>query len=314
LAEPLQFRDRQLARLPDVDRIQIERGPRKVVFVKTNGTWKMTSPVEVEAEHNALEEFVSDLAKLRADQLVADKPGDLKPYGLDKPEARWLFQSGDKDVLVLMIGPAEKGSPNGGGNANGPRNYAKLGSSDLVFLLDAKLSSKALGEYRSQTVWGQLDAVQVEQLRYSGVNRPSFSLVKQDATWHVDGKPEIKIVAETVSETLDALARLKAKRYIIDKDPDLKLYGLEPPELIVEVADKNGKRALHVGRQEGQSKRYYARVWEGNHSAVFLLSEDDSAVIVRDVMAFTKPPLKPPESKGPKLGAGSRSPLQPRSP
>jgi hypothetical protein len=312
LAAPLQFRDRNLARLTGVDRVMMERGPRRVVFAREDRTWKMTSPVEVEAEQTDLEAFLKALEHLRADQLVADKPADLKANGLDRPQVRWHLLAGGKEVLSLMVGAHEK--VNGAGQEKeGPRLYAKLATGDVVFLLDPKLSEQALGEYRSRTVWGPLDAVQVDTVRY-GYAKDPFTLEKKGDAWQAAGKPDVKIVSETVSETLDALARLKPERFVADKDPDLKLYGLEPPALVLEVMTPSGKRGLHVGRTEGGSKRYYAKVWEGNHNAVFVLSEEDSGLIVRDVNAFTKPPTKKPEPPGQRPGLPRRPGLPPAPP
>lgn len=289
-AGPLGFRDRGLARFPDADRAILERGPRKAVFARVDGTWKLLEPVAAEAEPNDLEDFLSAIARLRADELVAEKPGDLKPYGLDRPEARWRFQSGDKEVLNLLVGDKEK---------NGPRRYARLAAGDLVFLLDPRLSAQALAEYRNRTVWpAPLDAVQVEALTYRTAGG-SFTLRKVDEGWQVVGKPEVKPNAQTVNETLAALAGLKADRFVQDQDADLNLYGLEPAELVVEVETRNGKHLLHLGRPEGESRRFYARVPEKSRPGVFIIAERDAARLVRDLTAFTRPPSGDGSRPGP---------------
>jgi hypothetical protein len=286
LAGPIAFRDRTVARFDEADRAILERGPRKATFAKVDGTWKLTEPLTAEADHDLLDDFINALARLRADELVADKPSadDWKKYGLDRPEARWRLQAGNKDVLQLWIGNHEK--------SNG-RCYARLADRDLVFLLDPALTAKALGEFRTRTVWtAPLDAVQVESLRYVRGNS-SFSLEKSDGGWQAPSKPDAKINPATVSETLAALAGLKLERYAVDKDADLKLFGLAPPELLIEIGTRTGKRVLHVGRTEGDSKRYYARIPDPGRTDVFLLGENDAAVIVRDLMAFTRGPRHP---------------------
>jgi hypothetical protein len=73
---------------------------------------------------------------------------------------------------------------------------------------------------------------------------------------------------------------------VADKDADLKLYGLEPPELVLAVQWPSNRRVLHIGRMEGGSQRYYARVPEGNRSDVFVISAADAAKIVRTLSAF----------------------------
>lgn len=286
-AEPLKFRDRSLARFADADRVILERGPRKAVFAKVDGTWKLVEPVEAEAEQTDLEEFVNALARLRADELVAEKPEDLKQYGLDKPVARWRFQVGEKDVLGLLIGNHEKVD-----DKDGPRCYAKLTTGDLVFLLDPRLTTRALAEYRNRSLWPSLDAAQVDHIDYKYLRNP-FTLEKVDNVWQVVGKPKLKVKSEAVSDALAALATLRAERIVVDKDADRKLYGLEPPQLVLEVRIPSGKRVLHIGLTEGVSKRHYARVVDEKRSDVFVLSEADAARIVRNLTAFTQGPMKP---------------------
>jgi Domain of unknown function (DUF4340) len=109
----------------------------------------------------------------------------------------------------------------------------------------------------------------------------------------VAGKADVKVSPDAIRETLDALAGLKAARYVVDQGADLKLYGLDPPQLALEIQTTSGKRMLHIGRPEGESKRYYARVAEEKRSDVFVISEADAARIVRTLQGFTQGPAKP---------------------
>src|SRR5262249_18567666 len=162
----------------------------------------------------------------------------------------------------------------------GPRRYAKLANADLVFLLDPGLTAKALAEYRSRTVWTGLDAAQVDRLEYRYKDNP-FILERADNTWRLAGKSDAKVNAEAVEQALDALAGLKAAQHVEDQSKELPLYGLEPPDLVLEVQTRTGKRTLHIGRRQGETQRYYARVPEGGGTAVFVLAEQDAKRIVR---------------------------------
>jgi hypothetical protein len=277
LAAPLQFRDRNLPGVGEADRVVLERGPRKAVFVKTDGTWKMTEPLEAEAEQTDLDNFLKALVKPRADELVADKPANLKAYGLDRPQVRWRFFNGDKEVLTLLVGDREKGAAG--------RRYAKVGGTPLVFLLDSGLTNMVLGEYRSRSLGTTLDAAQAETVRY-GYDRNPFTLIKVGDDWRLSGAPGAKIKAETVRDTLDALAGLKAARYVVDRGADLKRYGLQPPQLVLEAGSRTGKQVLHVGRREGGTKGYYARVVADNRTDVFVIAEADAKRILRSRKDF----------------------------
>ena len=282
MAGPLQFRDRNLARVQDVDRISLERGPRKAAFAKADNTWKLVDPASADAEQTELEDFLNSISRLRADELVADKPADLKAFGLDKPEIRWRAYSGEKEIMHLLVGKREPGKTGDDG-----RSYAKLAGSDMVFLLSPTVTTKALAEYRSRSFWPSLDASQIERLSYTqgGTN---FVLDKADNEWRLFGKPGIKVKAETVRDTLDALAGLKATKYVTDKGADTKLYGLEPPQVILEIQTSSGKRVLHIGRPEGESKRFYARVGDQNDGVVFVISEGDAGRILKGQAAFVQ--------------------------
>jgi len=316
LGAPLAFRDRTLARFRDADRLQLQRGPRHAVFSKVAETWKLTEPLQGDAERDLLDDFLSRLMQLRADVLVVEQADadTLKKYGLDRPEASWRVYSGDKEVLHLLIGNPERGTS----ASHGARRYAKLASPPMpppeggawlgVFLLDPRLSQQVLDEYRPRTVWTPpLDAVEIESLNYRYTHTP-FLLEKrshaehenegttlrgnENASWQVVGKPEVKLNTATVEDTLAALAGLKLSRYAVDKDANLSLFGLDKPELILEIATRSGKRVLHIGNVEGGSKGRYARVPDGDRSDVFVLDKETCTRLMRDLSAFSKPPTR----------------------
>ncbi len=277
LAGPIKFRDRSLAKFVDADRLTLERGDRKVTFAKEGGTWKVTEPVKADAEQADLDELVNALANLRADELAADKPADLKPFGLDAPEAKWKLFAGDREVLSLLVGAKEKG---------GPRAYAKLEKGDTVALLDAALTGRVLGEYRKRAVWSDLDASQIESVVVSS-GASNFVLRKDGDKWTDPAKPTDPIDAAKVTETLAALAGLKAERFVADKDANLSLYGLASPSRVIVVTPKGGaSKTLQLGGPEGSSggKRVYAKL--PDQPAVFVLSEADTAKLTRDRPAF----------------------------
>jgi len=256
----------------------MERGDRaganKVTFAKPAGTWKMTTPLETDAEHTDLEDFLNVLYKLRADELVAEKPAPdkLKEYGLDKPDVMWKFFAGDKEVLGLAIGKRD---------STDQRCYAKLTNGGTVFLLDPQTTNRATAEYRKRALWSGFDAAQVESLMISDIGS-AVNLHKVGGTWMLDGKPAN---AEAVNEMLGALANLKAEHYARDKDAPLDVYGLgKPKRTITAQAAMGVKQTLNLGNAEGGSKRMYAAI-PGN-TAVFVLSEADSAKLTRDAKAF----------------------------
>jgi hypothetical protein len=280
LGEPLKFRDRNLVtRLPEPDRVVVERGDRaganRAVFSRIDGSWKLTAPVAAEAEHADLEDFLNNVYKLRADEFVAEKPADLKPFGLDKPESVLRFMVGEKEILALSLGKKD---------STDQRCYARMASSDVVFLLEPKITIQALAEYRKRTLWTGFDAAQVEVLTISGDGGP-FVLRKVSGTWQMEGKPEFKVDQNIVTEAITALGGLKVERYIRDKDAPLDLYGLaKPRRTIVAQTGMGMRQEIRLGNLEGGSKRAYAGL--PGKTEVFVLSDSDTAKLDRDAKAF----------------------------
>ncbi len=276
LVDPLKFRDRTLAKVADANRVTIERGDRKVTFVLVGGIWKMTEPVAAEAEALELDDVVRTLSDLRADEWVAEKPGDMTPFGLDKPQASWKLFAGDKEVLSLVVGANEK---------NGPRAYARLEKGDLVAFLDPTTTTRVLGEYRKRAVWSDLDAAQIETLRVTTGNA-TMAFQKTPTGWSDPAQPTDVVDVLKLSETLAVLASLKAERYVADKDAKLALYGLESPSWVVTVTVRGVSKSLQLGGPVGgtDGKQVYARL--PDQSAVFILSAADTAKLTRERAAY----------------------------
>ncbi len=263
----------------DADVLLFERGERKVTFSKVNGTWKVTKPVAAEAEQAALDDLVNELAKLRASDWVAEKGADLKPFGLDKPEATWTVTNGDKVVVVLHLG---KSTPDG-------RVHATTGTTGMVALLGNAQSAKVLAEYRVRKPW-TLDAFQAETIEIAARDK-TFTLQKQGAAWADPVAPGDVISTPAITELLGALTALQVERYAVDEAGDPKLFGLEKPEATLTVTFKDGStRVLAVGGVVGgtNDKQRYARVVDKNRTDVFVLSAADTARLLRDRAVYVQ--------------------------
>ena len=288
LGEPIKFRDKSLAKIADADKFVLERGGRTATFAKVDGTWKLTAPVAADAEQGDLDELLNALATLRADELVAEKPADLTPFGLKSPEAKWTLSNADKPVLTLLLGKKD---------ATG-RVHAMLDKSELVALLDPALTTKVLAEYRKRSQWTDVDASQAETVVITGP-AGNVTLQKKGDAWSDPAKPADKFDAARVTELVTAFAGLKAERYVADGKSDLAVYGLDKPGRVVAVVGKGGvTKSLAVGGPEGVSggKQRYAKVNDPARPEVFLLSEADTATLTRDRAALVeKPAAKPAE-------------------
>ena len=286
LAAPIKFRERALASFVTADKIVVSRDGKDATFVKAGGNWKMTAPVPADAEDEALRDLHDALARLRAEEIVAEKPADLKPFGLDKAD-RWRLFNGDKEVLNLLVGGRET-IPAAGSPAAGGRAYAKVDKSDLVVLLDMSLTAKLATEYRKRALWEPLDVAQATTIAVDTTEGPgSFKLTKGPLGWTDAATPLQRLSNEAVTEFLDAFAGLKADRFVEHEVKDgTKIYGLDPPRKTITVSTQNGqKRVLLLGRLD-DAKRAYAKLNDPTKKEVVRLSEGDTARVNRDRSGF----------------------------
>jgi len=277
LASPLTLRDHRLVRLTDADTMTLTAGERMITFGKPEGTWKVIEPLSAEADHDALEAFLNSLSRLRAYEFVSEKPDApaLQSFGLDKPIARWMLKLDDKVVLDLSIGAVQQEG----------RRYARLAGNDTVFVLEDKIAAQAVREYRPRTLLRGVDPAQIERVRF-GYRQGAFTLVRRGADWQVQDQPEIKLDTAAVTEALATLRELQLERYVRDDKAALKLYGLDPAELVLEIDTPTGTRTLHIGGLEGGSKRRYARLPTSKGADVFVLEEATSEKLVRPLKGF----------------------------
>jgi hypothetical protein len=281
IATPLFYRDRNITRFPDADQLLLERGPRKATFARVDGNWKLTEPFASEADQQQLDDALDGIARLRADELVVEKPSpeDLVRFGLDKPETRWQIKNVGKLLLEINLGKRDESAT---------RCYAQIAGKDLVFLLDVKQTNWLQGEFRTRTVWATpLDAVQIDSIKVTSANN-NFELAKRNNVWVSVTKATDRVNDVLVNAMLASLSGLKLERYVVDKGASLNLFGLDPVETTIEIGTPMGKRTLLIGRQEGGSKKYYARVADNKQGDVFLISEADSMLIMKPAASLIK--------------------------
>lgn len=290
LGEPIRFLNRSLASFINADRIEVTHGERKLIFQKDAG-WKLKSPVDADAEDEPLRELHDMLARLRADDIVAEKPQNLAEYGLDKPEFIWKLFAGDKELLTLLVGKREK---------DDFRRYAKLEKGDLVVLLDRGVSSRLESEYRKRSLGERIDPMQISELILSGP-AGKVTLSKLGPIWMDPNKPDEQWNYTAINELASALANAQIEEYVKDKDANLNEFGLDPTQArTVTIRTGMGQsRTLLLGKRD-PSNRLYAKQEDKTRTEVFVLSEMDSKRLNRtraDLLKSDKELLPVPKEK-----------------
>lgn len=226
----------------DVARIDIEWTDGGIVVERRDDVWRMSAPIDDEADEDAIETLLSDLVFLRADGFI-DEPPAAAEVGLDDPGYR-----------VVLTGRAEDGE-------EPPRWELAIGhriDDETRVAKAAEAALYAIPEPSFEKLPKRVDAFRFKQLsRYVASDAERFELVFQDPAaspgatgivtitgtrgesgWETTPEP---MAAELASRFVAELARLDAADIAADGmgPEELEGLGLSPAHTAIRVFGKS---------------------------------------------------------------------------
>ncbi len=234
-----------------VQKIELLQNGKRFVFSLRDAVWHLEEPLAAKADKVALESILDNFCPLKYDRLVAENAGDLKSFGLDKPEIELKLFAGDKTKPLHTILLGMK-------NNLDSSSYAKLATGGKVVSIASykrNVLEKDLFAFRDKKFF-EFDDLAVTSMAYQ-YESSGFNFFKKDDQWFMD-KPIFSLVQEAkVGEILSAATMLEAKAFagavstISERE-----FGLEKPLLMVEFRSAAGSKKINVGKK---GERFYAR-------------------------------------------------------
>ena len=225
-------------------RLQVKSSSGELTALQKDaaGTWTIVQPAQAAADRNSVSDIVSSLASLEEERVVEDNAADLKTYGLAEPRIDVTFQvDGDKAEKRIVFGDK---------NPTGVGIYAKLPSSNRVFLvsnsLDATLNKSSF-DFRDKTAV-KFETEKVTSLELAS-SAQTIRLEKAGDDWRLV-KP-LQAPADFVSVN-GLLGQLQSAQMTALKDrpedlKDLKTFGLDKPAVTAIVGMGASSLTLEVG-------------------------------------------------------------------
>ena len=263
----LNFRSRLMAEVKkaDLEEVRIQREDALFVAEKVGNDWKLTKPVEAEADSSVINNFLYDFDFFRAEKLLgeATTAEDLKPYGLDKPSIRLTLKAVKTDGTIqektLLVGSEwEEGFA------------AKLEDAPMVFTVSESFVKKLTAELRNRSVFA-FDKEKVVGLSLM-LDGEKQEAAKEGGEWKLTEPADAEFNKYNLDDILDLLDDLKTERFANYRAEDLKPYGLDEPVLTATVKLPLREETLLVGAAKDE-KNVYALA-RGSRS-VFLMKKDD---------------------------------------
>ena len=222
-------------------KVKAEKGDNTTV-VKKSGAWQLTRPVATKADDSEVSAITSGLSQISIVRIVDENPGDLKEYGLAAPRLEIDFKaSGDKDYRKLLVGDK---SP------TGSDMFAKRNDEKRVFLIpafqDSSFNKDTFNLREKQLLKFERDKVDGVEIAAAGKN---LAIGKDGGEWKLTTPVQVRADFGAVEGLMGRLQSAQMKSIVAD-DPaaaDLKKYGLDKPEVTVNVKAGSARATLLVG-------------------------------------------------------------------
>lgn len=268
----------------DVGKVAITSADgRELVVQKINDRWRLTKPVDAEAEMWEVDSLVNAIVGIKS-QSKADIAGEnARATGLDQPrfvidlwagEKHWKLAVGEKaavaDALYVRLNDNAK---------------ADIVSAELYDKLDRPASALRKMKLIDS---GSMDIKQFALIRPDG----TIKLQKSGDKWRIVEPVQIAAENSVVDDMLMAVTGLQASEFVSEKSSDAPLYQLDNPRLTVQYT------TTPPATQPSATQPTWTSVKFGRYDDVL---KKNIFVTVGDVPSIAKVPATVLESLGKKV-------------
>ena len=273
----------------DIASIDLKYPDRELLIERKAGEpWMITKPEGIKADQTTANNLARAVADCQVTKTVEDKPGDLAPFGLAKPQVTV--------TVTTTKGRKLPGIEVGKVTPVGFSAYIKFTDKPAVMLTSSAFPSgmtKTVDQMRDR----ELMTFKVDDVKRFTITRdegPELEIDREGDKWKIVKPAQYAADPTQVRQVLTTLADAKVADFISDAPPDVTQYGLVKPHLTISVYTGKTMESLLFGFKEKQAGKdgVYAR--RGERAAVYTVhpwvmsSIDKSVLELRDktVMSF----------------------------
>lgn len=247
--------------------------PGEIIIKKDSTGWKVTSPIQSEADQSTIESILDAFSWLKKGRFVSDIPDDFRKFGLNPYQYALVFEQGGINDTLLV----------GDANLDDTSVFYRKKGSNNVYLVPTALKNnvtKTLYDLRDKSILkferGKIDKIIITN------QENTFSCVKDsNQQWWLNHPIKALCDEDKFDNMLSQLHDSIVKKYESEQATFLNKYGLNNPWLSVSISDSSGQqKKLVVGKKDQQE--YFAR--DESRSQIFRI--DSSLVAELDVSLF----------------------------
>jgi hypothetical protein len=250
---------------------------QEIKLAQTNDLWKIVAPKEYNADKAKMVSLLSKVKNSSIKEFIEENPENLAQYGLDQPTNTLSLLIGDDNTQkTLLLGNTDQTKKG---------VYAKYEAARNVFLVPMDLAEefpKKLNDLRDRTLLAFNDnGIQKIELRSSAetvvlerILSATEEKGKQEEQWKISQPGEFKADSSKVRELLSDAKDLKIEQFISDEPGDLSPYGLNPPQITLNLWEKDqaNPRQLLLGNSDVKKTGIYAKL--GDQDSLVLVKPD----------------------------------------
>jgi hypothetical protein len=257
---------------------------------KPEANWRVTAPVDAQADNGAVESLVEKLAGLEIAAIAATKKESHEKVGVDAAHGiRVKAYNGDKLLLDAYVGASKTSG-----------TMLRKEGDDTVFAVKNSIRyafDKELKAFRNRVIT-DLNPDDVKSMVLTSP-KGTFKFEKPDATWQqAKGEKPIKdFSASKVQNMASSFARLRASDFA-EPGTTPEAAGLNAPVAKLVLTPKEGAPlTFELGKTAEGGADSFLRL-SGN-DVLYRVSKFTSDKMVVDAAAFSEPPKKPGEEPPP---------------
>src|SRR5712691_5866575 len=296
------------------DRTVLAFGQRQETLAveQADGRWKLTRPVALPADAQAVTDFLDKLQSMRVKEFVAEAPKSLVPYGLERPIRVSIHTGRDKDraTKALLIGETDR-------TKRGV--YAMRPGESSVLLLPAEawtIVPKNVAALRDKVV------VEVDRDKVTRVDlespRGTVALTQEGNRWRIVAPENLPADQVKAGALLFKLRELRAQGFLTDDASGIPRYLAKPTVRVTITAEAAAPTTILLGpspdRRAGKAMAYAAVAGRG---PVVLVDADALDGLARSVTELRDrtllPALEPRDVRTMRVRAGGQTVVVERS-
>jgi hypothetical protein len=252
-----------------IAKFSIQKDSEIIEVEKKDGLWKMTKPIQDQANQISSRDFVSGVTSEKMIEVAKEGEAiDWNAYGFDHPKAVITLSTADGKTESFSVGNAK--------NFEG-YSFVRQDSTNKVLVASSTWFAKAdkkAGDFRDQRLM-RLPNSQITKLIFDH-GKEKFSLDRKENIWLNFKQMKIRLDQNKVREILGMLNNTEAIEFVSEKAPaanDLKAWDLQNPSLRLTAETQDGK-SWTAQFSSGKDRIY--RVWVSDPQFVLKLSPVDA--------------------------------------